>query len=135
MATSPSCSFLTTTEIETATGHTVVSSGPAPNYRGRCEWVLSGEGDQINRVQLGVELDSPRAGKDHDFNCSVGFGLESITGVGESACGQVIEGGSYTLHALNGDDLVTLDATPDAARTIDESAWATLAKAAFANLP
>lgn len=130
-----SCSFLTTTEIETATGHTVVSSGPAPNYRSRCEWVLSGEGNEINQVQLGVELDSPRAAEDHEFNCTVGFGLESITGVGDSACGQVIEGGSYTLYALNGDDLVALDVTPDATDTIDESAWATLAKAVLANLP
>jgi len=130
-----SCSHLTTAEIETATGHTVVGSGPAPNWQGRCEWTLSGEGDEIVQFQLGVELDSPLATDDHEFNCTVGFGLEPITGVGDSACGQVIEGGSYMLHALHGDDSVTVDVTPDATRLIDHSAWATLAEAVFAKLP
>lgn len=129
------CSFLTTAEIESTTGLKVVRSGPQPNYESRCLWALSGKGNEINTVAMHVELDSPRAAKDQEFNCTAGFALDPINGVGDSACGQEIEGGSYSLYARRGDDLVSLDLSPDATRSIDESAWATLAQDVIAKLP
>lgn len=125
------CSLLTASEIEAATGYEVVKTDPDPaDGLSDCAWTLSGQGGTIG---LQVELDSPRAQQDHRFNCTVGFGLAAIEGVGDSACGDPIAGGTYLLYALRGDDQVTL--RMQANYQIDKSAWATLAKVVFAKLP
>lgn len=123
--------MLTASEIETATGYEVVGSSNEPtDGLSECEWTLAGQGGKIG---LQVELDSPRAQQDHQFNCTVGFGLSPLDGVGDSACGDPIAGGTYLLYALRGDDQVTL--RMQANYLIDKSAWATLAKAVVARLP
>lgn len=124
------CSLLPASEIETATGYEVVRSGADPSGLSDCVWTLSGDGGSLG---LSVELDSPRAQKDHEFDCTVGFGLTPLDGVGDSACGDPIAGGTYLLYALRGDDRVWL--TIQANYLIDGSAWVTLARAAVAKLP
>jgi len=123
--------MLAASEIETATGYAVVGSSNEPtDGLSDCEWTLAGEGGKIG---LQIELDSPRAQQDHDFNCTVGFGLSPLEGVGDSACGDPIAGGTYLLYALRGDDQVTL--RMQANYLIDKSAWATLARSVLAKLP
>ena len=125
------CSLLTAAEIEAATGYEVAGSNPDPaDGLSDCEWTLADEGGTIG---LQVELDSSRAQKDHEFNCSVGFGLTELDGVGDSACADGIAGGTYLVYALLGDDQIALRMQAD--YEIDESAWATLANAAITRLP
>ncbi len=128
------CSYLSTAEIETATGLEVAGIEPDPSQISRCFWRLSGEGNQIG---LSVYPDDPRAIKEQEFNCTVGFGLDPLEGLGDSACADFITGGEYNLHVLRGDDRVTLrggvfdkDNQP-----VDESVWTTLAEAVLAKLP
>ncbi len=109
-------------------------SGPDPFGISGCVWTLSGEG--LNQIGLSVELDDPRATADQGSDCTVGFGLEQLEAVGDSACGDTVTGGEYPLSALRGDDRVRLRISSDTNYNdaVDKSAWATLARAILAKL-
>lgn len=128
------CAYLTTPEIEAATGLKVVGSGPDPFGISSCVWTLSGEGR--NQIGLSVDLDSTRATKDQEFSCTVGFGLKPIEGLGDTACGDTVTGGEYELDALQGNDRLRLEVSADLnyENSIKKSAWATLARAVLAKL-
>lgn len=128
------CRYLTTGEIEAATGLKVVGSGPDPFRISSCVWTLSGEGR--NQIGLSVDLDSTRATKDQEFSCTVGFGLDPIEGLGDTACGDTVSGGEYELNALQGNDRLRLLVSADLnyQSSIKKSAWATLARAVLAKL-
>lgn len=128
------CSFLTTAEIETATGQKVVRMERDSGVSHTCVWTLSRENNLIN---LTVHLDDPRAQKEQDFDCKVGFGLKPLAGLGDSACADEVTGGEYWLHTIRGDDRVTLhggvydkDNYP-----VKSSVWAALAQDVLTKLP
>lgn len=133
-ATVDQCSFLTATEIETATGQKVVSSKRESGTSGTCVWTLSREN---NLISLTVYLDDPRAAKEQEFSCKVGFGLKSVDGLGDSACGDTVTGGKYWLHVLRDDDRVTLNGGlfDKDNYAVKPTVWATLARAVLAKLP
>ncbi|MEA2621412.1 MAG: hypothetical protein QOH61_322 [Chloroflexota bacterium] len=126
------CSYLTTPEIETATGLEVAQSGPDARGISRCIWTLSAEG--LNEIGLSVHLNSERAKQDQDFECNEGFGLKPLAGVGDSACASTVTGGEYLLSALRGDDRVLLRISSDLNNHVKNAAWAALAQSVLAKL-
>lgn len=129
------CSLLTSAEIEAVTGLKVVGSGPDARGIDRCVWTLSGEGR--NEIGVSVDLDSPRAQKDQEFECKVGFGLKPLAGVGDTACGDTVTGGEYQLSALQGNNRIRLRISEglNYNRSIKKTAWATLAQDVLGKLP
>lgn len=130
------CSFLTTAEIETATGQKVVSSKRESGTNGTCVWTLSRKG---NLIRLTAYLDLPDAAKEQEFSCKVGFGLKPVDGLGDSACGDAGSAGygEYWLHVRRDNDRVTLNGGlfDNENYAVKPSVWATLARAALAKLP
>lgn len=128
------CRYLTTAKVEAATGLKVVGSAPDPSRISSCVWTLSDEGRNV--IRLVVELDSTRAKEDQEFSCIVGFGLNPIEGLVDTACGDTVSGGEYELNALHGNDRLRLEVSTDLnyQYSIKKSAWATLARAVLAKL-
>jgi hypothetical protein len=135
-ATVDQCSFLTTAEIETATGQKVVGSKQESGTFGTCVWTLS---RKANQIRLTVYLDDPDAAKEQAFRCKAGFGLKPVDGLGDSACGDAGTSGygEYWLHVLRDDDRVTLNGGlfDHENYAVKPTVWATLARAVLAKLP